>query len=865
MRNKPLIVEEIIIKSLFPYNPELYINTFPEIIPDSEVTISIHDESLQTDIDRTYCYAYTFYERFDTLCLPTIFCITSQFPFYSLFRELVHKILCEFEKDIITIPMEIQIFNLINCLPPPITHPVVLSLQPKVSLTQSFSELRKGPQEKMETDLRFSQNLTNKKVIKYKFQIPDTQYICSIDYNLTYLLQVLSSEIITKLIILSFVEVNIVIFDKDQTRLNNIIQMISFLFAPFIENQFFSQLFSINPEEIDDVNSKTVGKPFSTILGINDEYSSEISVDNFVSDAICVVSINNQKKPEIIMKSKEYIDEKKNKIDQLIIYEIIENAIKQKNTAEIKKSNYEPNSPFEKIIINLYSKIKTLSLEANAVGKIQYTSGFCQANNFSEEMNNKLQNIAYSFFVEMFSYLHSNQVFKSNYNEQDFNENNKAMLYTTSKYEVTEISIDSHSQLIYKFGSFKINHYNRFLSNSLVEKHIPIMTILDCFIQFKRYSNKELPYYKIISQAYSALKKEKKIEELDTITYNDFNDYYDKNLKLFFKKEMSKDPYLFRANITENTITNAINEEYQYTHKELSKNIVYEYCRYLKSLSMDELIAVFPFFQKFKSKKPSNNYKFLFRQVNELIMNNCKQDATIDILSIILNVSILTIDELLEKSPFFYIMFYVDKYPSVFLYYYLLDIISALYIHIKHKIVNGVFEIKREMDTLRLILDFMVAKQIIPNKDIMEKIDELFLIEAKTGGDFIREKKDYPVSKDFQSIYKTVINVTMKDKKEKEMKNIITNYSLYNLKSYHEIVCLTKVNDKQIIAEAKIQNLEELKKNSRTFLNNFIISGKPLLPEQKENVKAMVVNVIAYLYANDSIKVDLSSLLDYLN
>ena len=191
-----------------------------------------------------------------------------------------------------------------------------------------------------------------------------------------------------------------------------------------------------------------------------------------------------------------------------------------------------------------------------------------------------------------------------------------------------------------------------------------------------------------------------------------------------------------------------------------------------------------------------------------------------------------------------------------------MDMISVLYIIITNKVKNKNNELTKDFDTLYMILDYMVQKQIIPKHSIQKQLDELFMIDSKVRGDTIKSTIN-PIEENYQSIYNTKINVTLKDKKPKEAKTIINNSALYSLDSSNALIQLVNP-DKTIKAEATLETMSKLKKVTTEMLTSYILSGKPLLPEQKEKVKDMVVNVIAYLSSIDKIKVDLSSFLDYL-
>ena len=841
LKNKKFYDETDIIQHLVPYLPNIYINTSPELIPSYDVTFSIRDEASQSiDIDKTYCYGLVFYEKYELLCLPKIFCITSQYPFFSFFKQIANKIYCEFEKDVISVPVEILLFNIINCLPPPVVTPFILDL------TESNVNNKKRP---IRNNFNFSKQ-SNNKIIQYKFPIHEIDKSCYIDYNLVYFLQVLNPDVIAKIIIFNFFEVYLVIFHKNITFLDNLIQVISLLYGPFVEIQFNLKNYAVTIEELFDINSRVVGHPTNSLFGFNGEYSSSYSFENFFTCSVCVVDINDKKQEVFMRKAIDPIQK---------LFNVIDNTIKQIEIASGKNTEYKPNTSFEQIISKVYLKVKSISLKARN-HQTMYKEAFCDST-FNEQENYALQNVTYEYIIDMFNYYkYSNCLFKSNYVSQLIP--NEQLRITQIKYDIIKNNKEQEPEMSYK-DSTEINkflQYEQYFTEELKEKDMIDMAILDSFMHYKLYypnAQNEMNYIEVINQVYDRLKKDKNILYQRTMTFNEFNNYYKEKLESFFLKEMSKTPEIYQAYKHEENDEEYV--EYSYLNKELDPKIINKYYRHLKSLSMTEFTKIFPAFNSSQKQRRVINFKLIPIIMQEIISNTIQKSTLQEILTIILNISILTIDKLYEKSPFFYVIHYCDPYPKLLLYYSLMDMITVLYIQIKLKLNNKTIDIKREMSTLCIILEFMEEKNIIPNKKIMMMLDELFLIQSKVGEDIIREKQVI-VKEQFESMYDNKVKVMINKLKPKEVKKIINSYTI---EQENSIVKLVKM-DNTPLAEAKIEKVNDLKASTRQLINNCIISGRGLLEEEKVILKSVIVNLIAYLYANDNIKVDLTSLLDYL-
>lgn len=853
LRNKKLFDEIYLLRALFPSAPKIYTNVSnPEKLPNYHIAISARHETVfdnDTTIDQTYCVAYVFYEQYEQFWFPKIFCITSEFPFFSFFKQITHKIYCEFEKDEITIPLEIFILNLINCLPPPVNYPALLDLTPKINLTKSLTLSNKPSNAPINQNfLRNSEiRRATSKIIKYKFKIPPINKYCYIDYNINYLLQKIPVDIITKMIVLSYFNIFIIVFHKDLSILNNVLQMLCLLFPPFVEDPMYRFRYSFHKDEFENVLSFVIGNSIPCLFGINAEYSSDYSLDLFTgTPAICMVDLN-QKKQDILLCGKD--------IQFQEIYKNIDNTIKQYENAILKKTSYEPNTPLGTMVINAYKQIQYLSLGVNGPG-YQYKEPFCD-NALNEELNFPLQDIAYSYSLDMFNYLFSQKCFKSNVSlvqEED------KILITSRKYQIiNEDDNDIEKQRLTSYVTFK---KDLLYSKTIKEKFAVDMICFQCFLQYKRNLpknvDKNLNYMKVIKEVYNRLYTEHNTSE--TISFNTFNEFYERNLSKAFNNEMAKSPDTFQK--IENPFIEDSDVHYQYKTKELNQSMMYKYLKYLKTLSINELAALFPSFKRYQNPIKPINYTLLTRIIDELIQDSYQKDQTSDIISVILKLSIFTIDNLYDKSPFFYILYYPNNYSSLFLYYHIMDMISVLYIIITNKVKNKNNELTKDFDTLYMILDYMVQKQIIPKHSIMKQLDELFMIDSKVRGDTVKSKVD-PIEEQYQSIYNTKINVTIKGKTPKEAQTIIKNCALYNIDSSNALIQLVNP-DKTIKAETTLETMSNLKKSTNEMLTSYILSGKPLLADQKDRVKNMVVNVIAYLSSNDKIKVDLLSFLDYL-
>ena len=154
---------------------------------------------------------------------------------------------------------------------------------------------------------------------------------------------------------------------------------------------------------------------------------------------------------------------------------------------------------------------------------------------------------------------------------------------------------------------------------------------------------------------------------------------------------------------------------------------------------------------------------------------------------------------------------------------------------------------------------FMEMKQIIPNNFIMDKLNELFMIESNVST-IIRQKKEVGIKEQYENIFDKKVKVIIKGKKPKEVKEIINGFKV---DSSNSTISLLR-NDNSVIGEVKVGKVKDLNKITRDIINDLILTERTITMEEKDKLKSIVLNVIAFLYANETIKVDLTSLLDYL-
>ena len=146
-------------KNMFPLNEVLNF-CFPSSPPiyhtDDDPLINIQYDPLKNNIQNIIfqnnsingpdkitfnVYAYIFYENFTIknkhkVFIPKAFITISQYPLFNFFKQLSSEIHQQFLLPALEIPMEIQIYNILNFIPAPIFDDETYILLPKNELSE---------------------------------------------------------------------------------------------------------------------------------------------------------------------------------------------------------------------------------------------------------------------------------------------------------------------------------------------------------------------------------------------------------------------------------------------------------------------------------------------------------------------------------------------------------------------------------------------------------------------------------------------------------------------------------------------------------------------------------------------------------
>ena len=246
----PILNGKQIIENVFPIPPVIFLELEGKDFAFEKKNYFVIFSNIQNEVVN-YGYGHIFYEKKIykevVIHLPKAFVIISQYPFFRIFNELCNEILELFIKNEqqLQIPIEIQIYNIINFVPASIDTGLKITLVPKEELNQ-IKYLKNQ-------DDFFNSSLQKK---YYASQLNGYRVT---EINFSYLLNVISVELIIEIYMNLICGKIIGFFYKNITELSLILHIFHQFLFPFAPNENVSCLSPIKFFCNDTVDQNIVG------------------------------------------------------------------------------------------------------------------------------------------------------------------------------------------------------------------------------------------------------------------------------------------------------------------------------------------------------------------------------------------------------------------------------------------------------------------------------------------------------------------------------------------------------------------------------------------------------------------------------
>jgi len=402
-------IPDYFIKQIYPERPHIKQS---KVYPKSDnIIFYLCFDSLTGDRKIiNSCYAFRFYERIktengDIYFIPKAFLICSQYPYFSSYCRICEKIFWSTDeryadKDF---PIEIFIYCLVNYLPSPINHNLIMK--------------------------DFVPNIIIPKLTGYPY----------VDFNLGKVLTSVNLNCFIKIYILIFLEFDLLFFSPDLEKLNIFMFALYILNYPLTNTNYFGYIRTISlkeseEDEMDDILLQS-GKIFSKGIQIAGNGSRNLSLTSEIIEGrkTSFRGVNCEYKPNIEFKFKGLnlvidIEDKKNPIinnpkskqEKIININILLKYID--NTLYSKKNNFF----LDKYLQKLHKNLNNILNDYNYIAKndSNVANSFFYMNKSIMNINRQIQEIFYDFILNILVELNKDRIINPfPKNEQNVNTN----------------------------------------------------------------------------------------------------------------------------------------------------------------------------------------------------------------------------------------------------------------------------------------------------------------------------------------------------------------------------------------------------------------------------------------------------------
>ena len=307
--SKDLLDNDLILELIFPNYPRMYflakeyINLRKEKEIDDEylinpyfVIFSINPQNKDGSKKSYNGLGYIFYDFQEHkangiidgyLYIPIAYVILSEYPYFFQFNKICKNIYIQMKKESDQIPFEIIIYNTIKFVPSPINRSINLLFGNEIGIRQNKNiEIEK---------ILFNLDSKSK---KDKIGIPSMFFnqllgFPTIDFNMSFIFNLIPPEIILEVFIFSFLEHNIIFYSTKLDFLNIVMYIFKCFNYPFNDSDYYQYILSVSQENFMSEKSSFIDKKSPTMIGILSEYDPEFLTTEKIGEHF-VLDIDNK-------------------------------------------------------------------------------------------------------------------------------------------------------------------------------------------------------------------------------------------------------------------------------------------------------------------------------------------------------------------------------------------------------------------------------------------------------------------------------------------------------------------------------------------------------------------------------------------
>ena len=608
--NGPISNETYLIENIFPIPPTIYYNSQKNFIyepsPKNVIFTNIQNEIVN------FIYGYIFYEKKmayynSNIYIPKAFIIISQYSFFNTFYKLCKELLYnQFKSSSLEIPIEIQLYNIINFIPAPINEKINITFFPSNNLSEIIS--------KCNTDKDLI-NLNEQKMYNLN-QLSGYRY-SEIDFSIIFCL--LSIDLIIQIYMQLLTGKTIAFFSKNIEILNFSIYIFQQLFYPLSHDEtvnslspiryfcteFFTQNivgFLCSYDEVEKYNPFRNTKPNEFKCLSEDEENEELNYSLFGCDFIvdldkkCLIEVDNNKN-----KIDDY-EKYKNNIS--FLFNFIYNILNSNN------DTYNENTKLEKAIIKLKNSLKKVKSKLFYSENIEKIPNFLNNNTI---FNNDIQEAFYQFNLEI-SFLYFQDISKYN---GDYRMDKNSQFSGLKDFQETYLNKNDYLFLILFSNTFYCNILNNFVGGYSKDEPLLYKTpriIFDNFISLKKIlahmdiknDNLTKNSFDIIDNIYINKNLDNTPKEKN-ISFLNFYKFYKNNLNISISKLVDNS---YVEVIIDKNNEKDVKFYYKYKTISLDKNLIMEYIYMIEEIIKEKDNNLFPI---------DNDSYIMYKPINQKI------------------------------------------------------------------------------------------------------------------------------------------------------------------------------------------------------------------------------------------------------
>ena len=576
-------------------------------------------------------YGYLFWESMvvDNLKVffPKLFVFISQYSYFKFFSYLSQNILFRIRNLLyFEIPLEIQLYNIINFTPSPLRCDFQMELLANIDLVT----LKKIP-DKLANYIKYTEGEKGEKTLN---DIPNEHNNMSLqqlsgypyfDIDLSHLFNYFNFERFFITYLFSFLEFKIIFFSPSLEFLNIIMYIIRFFSYPFIDNKDLGQIYAISKEDFLYGIMKE-----NNIIGVNCLYDQNIVIPHIYKDYFIVsfdmklitMYYNGQNISEYNDKGNNVI-----KLINFIVNSILEDREKEKFSFLEQKINSMFTSLYQ--IFRKVMNLNNNNNESNDPNNNSPIRDFFKELDFSEstyksydykyeefnQNNSDIQKALYKFNLSIYEYLHDSLKLVFNEGKED-NTGYKSIFYEFTFDSYNDKNLLEEEKIFFDYF-IKTTKFNQFI-NLFLKKNIcsdlnrPSLICAEEFMNInKELENDESKDY--IELLNDLFENENKVV---IIEYTKFYKYYSEKLSKIIYNLALDTKILKITNESKGNISRII-----YKQKEclLDDNILKRYIYYLNNIDQTELENIF---LPLKYKLTENN----IQEVNSTFFSDKLED-----------------------------------------------------------------------------------------------------------------------------------------------------------------------------------------------------------------------------------------------